>query len=226
MRLSPRSPGTLVVSVVLACLLWYGTALERRERISERQVDASLTLVNVPSQLVVASDVPRTLTLRLRGPLRRLRELDPAQVGVVIDLRGAGEGEHEFSVETRDVLVPDGVQVIAISPSEVPLRLDQLVRRRVPVRPRVTGDPAEGYEVQSVSVEPVSAVVSGPRLQLEGLPAVMADPVDVSGAEGVVDRVVPLRAPGPLARVAEPLDVRVIVQIGPVKTAPSGGRGR
>jgi YbbR domain-containing protein len=225
-RRRPRFPGTAVVSVILACLLWYGTALERRERISERQVDASLTLVNVPTQLVVASDVPRTLTLRLRGPLRRLRELDPSQVGVVIDLHGAGEGEHEFAVETGDVVVPDGVQVLAVSPPEVPLRLDRLVRRRIPVRPRVVGEPAEGYEVESVQVDPSSAIVSGPRLQLEGLPGVLADPVDVGGAEGPIDRIVALRAPGPLSHVEEPLDVRVVVQIVPVKTEVKGGRGR
>ena len=45
--------------------------------------------------------------LRVRGPLSRLRTLEPAQTGVVIDLRGAGEGEHEFAVETRNVIVPD-----------------------------------------------------------------------------------------------------------------------
>ena len=88
MRVLPRYPGTLLLALALASLVWYVNALDRRERISERQLDASLTLVNVPANLAVTTDVPRSLTLRLRGPLNRLRALDPASTGVVIDLRG------------------------------------------------------------------------------------------------------------------------------------------
>ena len=116
MRLLPRSPGNLVLAVVLACLVWYANALDRRERISERQLDTALTLVNVPADTVITSEVPRFLSLRVRGPLSRLRTLDQAQTGVVIDLRGATEGEHDFPVETRNVVVPAGVEVLAVSP--------------------------------------------------------------------------------------------------------------
>ena len=48
MRLLPRSPGTLLLAIVLACMVWYANALDRRERVSERQLDTALTLVNVP----------------------------------------------------------------------------------------------------------------------------------------------------------------------------------
>ena len=113
MRLVPRSPGNLFLAIVLACLVWYATALDRRERISERQVDTAVTLVNVPVEMVITSEVPRFLSLRVRGPLSRLRSLDQAQTGVVIDLRGATEGERDFAVETRNVIVPTGVEVLA-----------------------------------------------------------------------------------------------------------------
>lgn len=226
MRLRPRFPGTMLVALLLACVVWYGTALERRERVSEKQIDASVTLVNVPSQMVITSEVPRFLTVRVRGPLRRLRTLDASDTGVVIDLRGAGEGEHEFPVDSRDVNVPDGVQVIAISPAEVPLRLERLVRRSVAVKARVVGDPAEGYEIGAVTVNPTSVLVSGPRLQLESLQSVTTDPVLVDGAEGNVESVVAVRSPLPLARIEEPLAVRVIVAVNPVKAEQKRGRQR
>jgi hypothetical protein len=213
MRFLPRSPVNVVLAVVLACLVWYGNALDRRERISERQLDTAVTLVNVPADMVITSEVPRFLSLRVRGPLSRLRSLDPAQTGIVIDLRGAGEGERDFPVETRNVIVPPGVEVLAVSPSQVPLRLERIGRRRVPVRARVIGEPAAGMVVGNVTVEPPTALLSGPRLQLEALPAVTTEPVNVDGADGPVDALVALRSPNPLMTVVEPVTIRVTVQI-------------
>jgi YbbR domain-containing protein len=222
----PRSPGNLVLAVVLACLVWYVAALGRRERIAERQLDTPVTLVNVPADMVPTSEVPRFLSLRVRGPLSTLRSIDQNQTGVVIDLRGATEGEREFAVETRNVIVPAGVEVLAVSPSQVPMRLERIGRKRVPVRPRVSGEPAAGMAVGGLESEPTTVLVSGPHLQLERLQAVPTDPVSVDGADGPIDALVAVRAPQPLMRIVEPLAVHVIVQIGPARSDSRGGRRR
>ena len=223
MRRFPRYPGTLALALLLACVVWYGKALERRERISERQIDASVTLLNVPADMVITSEVPSSLVLRLRGPLSRLRSLDPAQIGVVVDLSGAGEGEHEFAVEARSVTVPADVDVIAVSPSQLPLRLERVVRLRIPVRPRVSGEPAAGLAVGDVAAQPAAVLVSGPRLQLEALRGVTTDAISVDGAEGPVEAVLAVRSPQPLVRIVEPLAVRVTVEI---VTAPAQSQRR
>ncbi len=213
MRLLPRSPVNVLLAVMLACLVWYGNALDRRERISERQLDTAVTLVNVPTDMVITSEVPRFLSLRVRGPLSRLRSLDPAQTGVVIDLRGAGEGERDFPVETRNVVVPPEVEVLAVSPSQVPLRLERVGRRRIPLRVRVVGEPAVGMTVGEVRVDPPTVLLSGPRLQLEALQAITTEPVNVDGADGPVEALVAVRSPNPLMTVIEPLTARVTVAV-------------
>lgn len=220
MRRFLRYPGTMLLAIVLAAVVWYGKALDRRERISERQLEASVTLVNVPADTVITSEVPRALVLRVRGPLSRLRGLDPAQTGVVIDLRGAGEGEHEFAVETRNVAVPEGIEVLVVSPAQVPLRLERVIQRRIPVRPRVVGDPADGLDIGRIDAQPSSVLVSGPRLQLEALRSVTTDAVSVDGAEGPVEAVVTVRTPLPLVRIIEPLAVRVVVDVAARPSPP------
>ncbi len=226
MRLLPRSPGTLLLAIVLACMVWYANALDRRERVSERQLDTALTLVNVPADTVITSEVPRFLSLRVRGPLSRLRTLDQAQTGVVIDLRGATEGEHEFPVEMRNVIVPPGVEVLAVSPSPGPRRRERSGHPRVPIRARGSGRPAAGMTVGAIRVEPAIAVVSGPRLQLQRLQAVPTDTVNVDGADANVDVVVAVRSPQPLMRIVEPLTVRVIAEIVPARADARSARRR
>jgi YbbR domain-containing protein len=225
-RLLPRSPLNVVLAVVLACLVWYGSALDRRQRISERQLDTAVTLVNVPSDMVITSEVPRFLSLRVRGPLSRLRSLDPAQTGVVIDLRGAGEGEQDFPVEARNVIVPPGVEVLAVSPSQVPLRLERIGRRQLPVRARVVGEPENGFAVAGVTVDPSTAVLSGPRIQLQALQAVTTEPVNVEGADAQVETLVAVRSPNPLMTIVEPLTVRVTVDIAPARSEVRAGKHR
>jgi YbbR domain-containing protein len=220
-RLAPRHPGTLLLAVALACLLWYGVALERRARVSEKQLEASVTFVNVPAEMVITSDVPRSLLLRVRGPESRLRALEAAQTGVLIDLRAVAEGEREFTIERRNVFVPSGLEVVAVLPAQVPVRLERLVHEQVPVRPRLTGTPASGLEVGEVTVTPATVRVFGPRLQLAGLGGMVTDPVNVEGAEQAVEVRVAVRSPHPLVRVEEPLVVNVRVTL-----AADGGRQR
>lgn len=215
MRVLPRHPGALGVAFLLACLLWYVQALERRERVSERQIDAPVTFVNVPQDMAITSEVPRTLTVRVKGPLSRLQNLDVAQTGVVLDLGDAREAEQEIVVQGRDVSLPAGVEVLAVSPPGVPVRLERIVRRRVEVRARVTGEPAKGLVVGQALTEPASALVSGPRLMLEKLSWLATEPVVVDGLSDALDARVAVRPPHPLVRILEPLTVRVVVTLKP-----------
>ncbi len=229
MRLMPRYPWILLFSVGLAFMVWYGTVVERREKIAEKLVEASLTLVNVPPDMVITSDVPRSLSLRVRGSLTRLTTLDPSQTGVVIDLRGAGEGDHDFSVDLSNVVVPAGIEVVAVVPSQISLHLERVVQRRVEVEARITGTPAQGYAAGPVSVTPPTVVVSGPRTQLQSLTSVATDAVSIDGATQDVISVVPVRSPHPLVRIVEPTVVRVAVPVvaeDQTDQSAQEGRGR
>lgn len=226
MRLLPRYPWTLLLALVLACLMWYGTAYQRRERISEKQVEASLTLVNVPRDMVITSDVPPSLSLRVRGALSRLRSLDASQAGVVLDLSQAGEGDLELPVLSDDVIVPNGVEVVAIAPAQVALRLERVMQQRLAILPRITGQPAAGMEVGMVTVQPPTALVSGPRQQLAALQGVVTDPVTVDGAAEVVQASVAVRAPGPQVRIVQPPAAKVTVEIVASGTQVRGGEKR
>lgn len=220
MKLWPRHPGLALLALVLSVVLWYARALERRMPVAEREVEASLTLVNIPPNLVVTSDVPRTVVVRLRGPLERLQAVD--KLGAVVDLGQARVGQASYRVGSRLVNLPWNVEVVGISPPEVALRLEKLAFRQVPVRVVTAGTPTEGFEIASLSVEPPRVLVQGPQEQLEVLPSVSTDPVVVEGARAGFAVTVGVRSPSPLLRVVEPLAVHVQVELDRVG---SGERG-
>ncbi|MGQ9496643.1 MAG: CdaR family protein [Thermoanaerobaculaceae bacterium] len=221
MRLWPRSWGLAFLALALSFGLWYSRALERRMPVAEREVEASLTLLNVPPELVITSDVPRTVLVRLRGPLERLQAAE--KLGAVVNLKQAREGESLYPVDRKLVNLPPSVEVVGLSPFEVPLRLEKLAVRHVPVRPTVVGTVAEGFVVIRTTVEPPLVTIRGPSQQVRVLPSLSTDPVVVEGARAGFSVVVGVRSPSPLMQVVEPLAVWVRVEVGVLAEGKGSG---
>ena len=80
----------------------------------------------------------------------------------------------------------------------------------------VTGEPAEGYAIQSVTVSPASVIAAGSAEALERLEALYADAaVDVTGMTESFTRQMSIRRPSELRSLSQ-TTLTVAVEIGPV----------
>lgn len=87
--------------------------------------------------------------------------------------------------------------------------------KEVPVEPRIEGNPAKGYRVEEVIVQPAAVQISAPAALLTGIRLVETPVIDISDvARDVVQRV-NLVAPG-AGVVLRPEQVQVIVRISPI----------
>ena len=111
-----RNLGLKLLALAIALVVWFLFAAQRRERISERTYRIPLSLVNIPAQMVIASPLPSSVEMRVRGPFRSLRQLDPGKLEAVIDLADATRGERPYRLAPEDINVPQEVEVLAISP--------------------------------------------------------------------------------------------------------------
>ena len=76
---------------------------------------------------------------------------------------------------------PEGVSVVQISPPGVDIQLDRKMERVVKVVPAVVGEVESGYRVESVTVEPKTANITGPRSVLRTIADIGTDVIDVNG---------------------------------------------
>ncbi len=222
-----RNLGTKLLALAIAILVWFVFSAQQRERISERTYRIPLSVANVPSQALIASPLPPTIEVRLSGPFTALRQLDPGKLEAVIDLTGAPLGEKIYRLDPEDINVPQQVEVIAISPSEIRVALDAAAEKTLPIIARLTGTPATGYEAAEVLVEPPVARLLGPKAALSRMTSVETDPVSVAGraADFSVPATVIADAPG--VRVKEGQVVTVTVRLrpaAPAQTSPAPGR--
>jgi hypothetical protein len=228
-RFLVRNAGLKALSVVIAVAVWFALSGERRERTSERSYHIPLSIVNIPPHTLIASPLPGSVDVRLRGPFTALRQLEPDKLDAVLDLKDAEKGDRVYRFTQDDVNVPSDVEVIAISPQEIRFVLDTVEEKRLPVAPVVTGKPAAGMRLAEVRAEPDTAVLAGPAGALARMSSVPTAPVPVEGRASSFSMPVAVLAEGPGLRVRQGQIVTVTVRLEPEPTPspiPSPARSR
>ena len=114
--------------------------------------------------------------------------------------------------------VPFGVEVSYAGPATVALQFERQVTKEVPVKPDVEGEPAPGYEVRRVTVEPAAVEVEGPESALRDLAGAVTEPVELKASAGQVRERVAIAILNSEARLRIPQDAVVTVDIQPVRT--------
>lgn len=214
MTLRPRYPLLFLASVLAAFLLWYVLSAQRTREISVRGVRAQLTLVNIPSNLVLVSGVPDTVSVQLRGPLSRA--LDPrAPLEVLLDVSNARPGTGSYPINAADIPLPPEVEVVSVEPAAISLVLERRQTLNVALRPTIEGTPAPGFVLASLRVVPEQVAIQGPESRLDGVDFVETTPVSVEGATSPVTAMVQPVLPDPLLRLLSAVPVQVLVQIEP-----------
>jgi YbbR domain-containing protein len=153
-----------VISLVLAFVLWLFVSASRREPVRERIFTAPLSLVSIPSNLVITTtEIPGSVAVRVRGRASDLRNLATQNMEVPVDLQWIqNAGEAEITLRPQAINVPPEVEVVSISPNKVRFRVEELRQRTVPVRPFLMGNPPAGYVIGEATADPPVVLVSGP----------------------------------------------------------------
>jgi YbbR domain-containing protein len=219
--------GLRLLALACALVVWFFTSVEKRERISERVLDASVTY-NLPRGAILLDPI-QAVKVRLRGPDRKLRALTPFAISVALDVSGAAPGRvEEVHLAAADVQRPDEIDVVSVDPNAVPVRLDLEVSRSLPVVPRIVGEPAAGAVPGQVRSLPATAVVRGPRTLIAHLDSLATSPVSLDGHAFSFEQTVSVLPPDPLVRIVQPAAVTVQVPMHnpDESTDETPGRGR
>lgn len=182
------------VSLLIAIALWmFVVGVDH----SEVYMTVPLELTNVPEKVTVVSRAPGEINVRMTGPRTIMASISPKKLTVTLDLQGMQPGINSYEILPARFGVPQGVDVTDISPSVITLEADRTLTRMVPVKPRIKGTPAEGFEVSEVIVTPREVELTGAERPLKLAHEVPTEVVDVTGLDGSVARDVVVALPDP-----------------------------
>jgi YbbR domain-containing protein len=205
-----RHVGLKVVSVVLAALLWL---LVSGEQTVERAVRVPLEFTNLPPQLELVGDAPEVVDVRVRGSSGALGRIVPGELAAVLDVGTAKSGDRLFHLTSEDVRAPFGVEVVQVTPASLSLTFEGSLAKTVGVTVRIDGEPAPGFAVGGVMVDPATVAIVGPASAVKGLTEAITEPVSVAGATRAVTEDVTIGVADPVVRLRRAQNAHVIVSI-------------
>ena len=203
--------GLKLLSLAAAVLLWMAVT---RDPVVEIPISVPVEFHNAPEQLEISSETIPQVLVRVRGPVREVRLLTPAEVHAVIDLANVQPGERTYNLAPKRIRVPGGLQVVQAVPGQIRISFDRRATRQVEVKPRVIGTFASGYHIEKVTPMPQSVTIVGPAGHVNGVEAAITDPVDASGVVGTATFSTHAYVSDPLVRLADPSPIRVTVTTG------------
>ena len=182
--------------------------------VATRELPVNVTLGSVPEGLNIGPPQTEPSTVTIRGASSRVDAVTSVVARVAIDA-SALNVDREIDLVAVD---SNGNQItnVEIDPERARVRIAvarQLANRTLPVVPVITGQPAAGFRVTSVSVEPLTRTVSGEEATVSQLETADTEPIDISGRNRDLEASVRIALPAGVS-VAGSDTVRVVVTIG------------
>lgn len=158
-----------LISLFFAVTVWfYVTPIAPRDTLEVNYV-LPLELKNIPDNMMTVGKIKDHINVRLKGRQGVIKDIDPGQLSVGIDLSSAREGMRSYKINPDNINLPAGVEVVRIDPKTIKIDMVKLVRKDVDVKVNILGRPAPGYRVKKVSVTPSRITIEGPESEIRHL---------------------------------------------------------
>lgn len=210
-----RNLGLKAAALALGALLWFTVSGHQ----IERRISVPLSFRNVPGPLELTGQQTERVSVHVRGDDNIVSTLTEGSLRVIVDLASAQSGANIVPLRTDQVAAPAGVEVMQVDPGTVTVTLERAAQINVPVRPTIEGQPAPGYRVGGITIEPAWVTVAGPESRLTGTIVVITERVLLEGRTSRVVQDVGVGVTDSQLRVHGPHAVRVTVQVVPIDEA-------
>jgi YbbR domain-containing protein len=158
--------------------------------------------------------LPATVTVS--GAASVVRRVDRVEARIQIDASGL-DFDRDVPLIPVDVL-GEPLSRVDVEPTTARVRVLVFTNgqtRSIPVVANVTGTPGPGFEIASITVNPLVMPVEGDQDDLVALPRLDTEPISVNGATSTIDRTIELALPAGVRAVAGST-VRVVITLRPV----------
>lgn len=204
-----------VLALVVALVLWFTVSEREREQRVDKEFQVPIAYA-VPDGYLLLEPVG-SATVRLRGPTSSINQLRSEDIQVLVELGPptSPTGEVEVSLQPDEhVRLPSAnLQVLELEPRQLNLTLDREVTRDIEVRPRLTGEPAEGATVAGHAVNPSQVTVRGPASHLPQAFSLSTMPIPLDERRTSFRETVSVVSTDPLVQIAGSRLVEVTVRL-------------
>jgi YbbR domain-containing protein len=166
-----------IFSLIMATVLWFFVIKSGRSEIS---MNAPITFINIPPHLEIV-DSPDLVGVVMEGQERLISRLRYNEISAVVDLSSTKAGRSFFTLTKDNIKAPKALAVKSIDPETISIKIELQLKKKVSVKPAITGLPEKGYAIVEVSVTPKEIELEGPKSIISKIYKIKTEPIDISG---------------------------------------------
>ncbi len=200
-----------LISLALASIVWiYVNSLQEKEKF----LSVPLSVVHVPEDYLIASEIPQTVKVVLRGSEEKLALVNEEKIAAVIDLKESGAGQVKKRVKIDESTVPQNVSIKEITPRTIDILLEKALTKSVKVVPVIVADLPYGYNLEDVVIEPDTVEIRGPESYLKTVESVYTREINLKNVTETTIFKVNIDTSNPRITLGEvqSVNVRVVVK--------------
>ena len=191
---------------------------------TQKEYDLPVVFDGLPDDLVITDQSTNKINVRVKGSRAAFRNAKFSDLEYVETVSGGKPGRARYEVNDQRLNTPRGLQIVGLSPSEITVRFERRGRKNVKITPVVEGQPAEGYKLGEVAIEPQRVWLTGARSRVIRMTEVPTESIDVSGLEAPEEREVALTIGADHVWPEEEGTVNVSIDVQP-EEPPEGQSG-
>jgi YbbR domain-containing protein len=197
-----------ILSLCTALFLWFVFVGPQR---SEVGMSVPIQYTNLPPSMELTGKWMDRIDVMIRGSGAGLASLTPGSVRAVVDLSGVLPGLNYYRITNKNLLVPPGITISQIRPSDLHLNIEAASTKNIGVVPTLTGALPENAKVVVTPSEVRIRAVQG---DLKKVTSVTTEPVNVSEltAKGKIVIPVLVKPDGLRIDSIEPVQVTVALE--------------
>ncbi len=203
-----RNTTPKLIAGLFALVLWLYVMGEVNPETNIMINDLNVELLNVEeireSGLVVIGQEDFTVNASIIGRRNEVYKLSGADIKVTADLRGFQQGVNSIPLEISQ---PANVSRVEISPQQIKIRLDKVVRNQKPVEILTKGKAEIGYDMGKMLITPSEVLVEGPESKVNSVAKVVGE-IDIEKATENIRSNIPIKAVDNEGNVITGVDVK------------------
>ncbi|MBW1694838.1 MAG: YbbR-like domain-containing protein [Deltaproteobacteria bacterium] len=121
------------------------------------------------------------IEVRINGPKSKIKTLSALKLRYELDLSGVNIGLNSIPIDQDQIQLPSRVSIVKVSPTQVTVRIENEIKKELPVKIFLSGKPATGYMVASTIAKPLSVTLRGPETAISSMEEALTKPINIKG---------------------------------------------
>jgi len=156
--------------------------------------EVPVEFINPDQKMEIISSSSSNVTLLISGARPLINALKPEQINVKLNLSQSVVGITQLSITKENIVLPPGIRLKKIEPSEIDVTLDTLVEKELPIQPHWIGKLPKGLVMIMAKAIPKTIGVIGGGLVLRDISTIFTEqiPLDKLNESGTTSAVLVL----------------------------------